>query len=283
MHLPMQEMNPRLLRSCYFDGYECMHTMQLKPRMCYDYEFEYYLKSEGGVMVNDSFLSFTAEDVNFKKPGQTICGIAPYECYIFSFSMNGRYTVPEGYIFGTDQDMSPRYQNELLDSLSDKISLQEHPHIAAMFHQLYVTSQKKDMLSQFHVNRILYGILYELFSLVYPQQRAASSVNPRVIRAIDHIKIFFCDDLRVNDIIEKSGLSKAYFNKCFKEYSGMTPLAMIEALRMEKAQNLLCITNNTIANISTLCGYYDHVYFTYLFKKATGLTPSAYRKFHSYQ
>ena len=283
MIIPIQNINPKLLRACYFDGYERFETIKMEPRVCYDYEFEYYLKSDGGVIIDDKYIQFAAKDLNVKKPGQKICGVAPYECYIFSISLDGKHDVPSDYIFGWPHLASPLYENELLDKLGNKISLQEHPHISSLFHELYITSQKNDPLSAFNVNRLLFDILYWLFKLEFPDGMANQSVNPRVIRAINHIKIFYSDNISVTDIIEKSGLSKAYFNKCFKMYTGATPMALITDLRINKAKNLLCMTNRPISAVSSMCGYFDHIYFAYQFKKSTGLTPSAYRKLNSYQ
>lgn len=278
MELPTQLINPRLLRSCHFDG---MEELDMIPRTIYDYEFEYFVRSFGGIVVNDKYVPYSAGDVSIKKPGQVIRGIAPYECYIFSFRLDGVYEKKEGYIFGWPETASPRYRNKLLDSLGDRIGLQDFPYIRALFSEMYIASQLSDELNLFRVNSILYSILYELFRLSVPAGESKQSVNPNVIRAINHIKVFYCDKINITELIEKSGLSKAYFNKCFKEYSGTTPLSMILSLRMQKAQNLLCMSNSTISEISDLCGFYDQVYFTYLFKKKTGVPPSVYRRLHS--
>ena len=280
MRLATQQINPRLLRTSHFDGYEVVNTLKLLPRVCYDYEFEYYIRSDGGDMINGTFIPFKGGDVNIRKPGQEICGVAPYDCYIFCFSLNGTYQVPDGYIFGFPQTASPRYDNPLL-SLPDKVSLQNHPHICTLFQELFLTSQNHDELSQFKANTLLYTILFELFQLTYTETGKYQSVNPKIIRAIESIKASFCDNINIMDIIRSTGLSKAYFNKCFKEYTSFTPSALILSLRMDKAKTLLCITNSPIAEVSLLCGYSDHVYFTYLFKKMTSVTPTQYRKLHN--
>jgi len=279
MELLTQDINPRLLRSCYFDG---MEELEMIPRTIYDYEFEYFIRSGGGIVVNNEYLPYAAGDVSVKKPGQVIRGIAPYECYIFSFRLDGVINKREGYIFGWQETASPHYRNKLLDSLNDRISLYDYPHIRALFNELYIVSQKHNELDQFQVNSILYSILYELFRLSVPVSERKHPVNPSVIRAIDHIKIFYCEKIDIGELIEKSKLSKAYFNKCFKENTGTTPRSMINNLRIQKAQNLLLISNNTIAEISELCGFYDQVYFTHLFHKRTGVSPSVYRKLRSY-
>ena len=283
MYLPVQELNPKVLRSSYFNGYEISKKqMKLIPRVCYDYELEFYLKSEGGVIVNNEYVPFHANELNIKKPGQAICGVVPYECYIFCVGLDGRYQVPPDYVFGGPNSASPLFENELLDRLGDKVGLQKYPFICSLFHLLYTTSRTDDASSVFYSNRILCDIFCELFKLSSPGVNENKSVNPRIIRAVDYIKQFFSEDLNMTDIIDKTNYSKAYFNKCFKEYTGTTPTKLINKLRIDKAKTLLCMTSYTITAISETCGFSDYTYFSSVFKKFTGFTPSCYRQRHSY-
>ena len=49
-------------------------------------------------------------------------------------------------------------------------------------------------------------------------------------------------------------------------------------LRIEKAQELLTVTDLQIQEIAALVGYSDGLYFSRIFKKATGMAPLIYRK-----
>ena len=279
MYIHVKEISPKLLKSDYFNGYELTkEPLKLAPRACCNYEFEFYIKSDGGVYVDGEYIQFAANDLSIRKPGQKICGVAPYECYNFSISLNGKYDMP----VDSPEQVSTYFENELINLLGNKASLQEHPHIRSMFHQLYNVSKKNDPLNVFNANRILMDILYELFKLATPEKELHNkTINPQITRAIDHIKSNITDEINIADLIIKSGLSKAYFNKCFKSYTGTTPSKFITALRMDKAKLLLCSTNHSIAEVASMCGYYDHTYFAYLFKNSTGFSPSVYRKNYS--
>ena len=279
MYLHIKDINPKILKTGYFNGYELSkEPLRLIPRVCYDYEFEFYLRCDGGNYIDDVFVPFTTNELNIKKPGQRICGVSPYECYIFCFSLDGKHQVPADYNFGSPEQASPLYKNEFLDKLQNKVGLQEHLHICTLFHQLYCESRKIDPLSLFNTNRILYTVIYELFKLVSPDSDKLKIAHPKIIRAIDQIKANLTDDIKVADLIEKSGLSKAYFNKCFKEYTETTPSKFITTLRMDKAKLLLCVSDHPVADIAANCGYYDQTYFAYLFKNETGFSPSVFRK-----
>ncbi len=58
----------------------------------------------------------------------------------------------------------------------------------------------------------------------------------------------------------------------------MTPMQYIISVRMTHAQQLLSTTDYTITEISAVVGYDNPLYFSRLFKKQIGLSPTDYRK-----
>lgn len=73
------------------------------------------------------------------------------------------------------------------------------------------------------------------------------------------------------------GYSK--FRKVFKEYTGFSPLQYIQEVRISIAKELLTNTSKSIKEISFELGYENKDYFFTVFKKVSGLTPVAYRKY----
>lgn len=73
-------------------------------------------------------------------------------------------------------------------------------------------------------------------------------------------------------------LSKYRFIHSFKEYSGISPINYIIKIRIEKAKELLLSSSLNISEISSLVGYENSMYFSRLFKKNNGMSPTEYRK-----
>lgn len=74
-----------------------------------------------------------------------------------------------------------------------------------------------------------------------------------------------------------------YLRKLFKKETGMSPLEYMTSLRMKSAERLLTTiwTNGyTIAEIAQMCGFEDALYFSRVFKKYYGCSPSKYTKKH---
>lgn len=73
-------------------------------------------------------------------------------------------------------------------------------------------------------------------------------------------------------------LNKDYLNRLFKKATGHTIMHYIQLCRIEKAKQLLCSENS--ANITSICmqiGFNSPAYFTKVFKRQTGFSPSEYR------
>ena len=73
-------------------------------------------------------------------------------------------------------------------------------------------------------------------------------------------------------------MSDTYFRRLFVTRFGQTPLRYINAMRFERARELLCSEYYTVEEIAELCGFNNVNYFSLFIKKETGLPPTTYRK-----
>lgn len=85
-------------------------------------------------------------------------------------------------------------------------------------------------------------------------------------------------ELRIADIAKATKMSQRSLNRVVREASGMTPVQLVRALRIEKAKVLLSGTSKTIAEIAYETGFTEPSYFTKVFKKTQGTSPTAWRK-----
>ncbi len=85
-------------------------------------------------------------------------------------------------------------------------------------------------------------------------------------------------NLMLQDVAGEVGMSQSHFSTVFAQETGITFTQYLTALRIGKAKELLSATRMRSSEIAFAVGYNDAHYFSYLFKKQTGVTPSEYRK-----
>ena len=86
--------------------------------------------------------------------------------------------------------------------------------------------------------------------------------------------------LMLRDVADAVGMSESRFSTVFAQESGKTFTEYLTGLRLGRAMELLRETDSRQAQIAQDVGYNDSHYFSYLFKKNTGLTPGEYRAQH---
>ena len=108
----------------------------------------------------------------------------------------------------------------------------------------------------------------------------AESVKP-IRQARKYMEEHYSEKIVLEDLAEIVGLNPVYFSVLFKKETGINVSAYLLNVRMEKAKELLCNTNETIAAIGDRVGYKDSRYFSQTFTKQVGVKPVLYRKLHS--
>lgn len=84
--------------------------------------------------------------------------------------------------------------------------------------------------------------------------------------------------ITVEQLAKRTSLSPFYFTRLFKKETGFTPHEYIVRVRLDRARFLLKTTSSTVKEIAFRCGFNSECSFCVAFKKATALTPTAYRR-----
>lgn len=92
------------------------------------------------------------------------------------------------------------------------------------------------------------------------------------------IKQRFTENITSETLMEKFNCSRSYLSHAFNQKMKMSLREYINSLRIESAKVLLGDTNLGISEIALSVGFSETAYFTEIFKKHEGVSPSAYRK-----
>lgn len=85
-------------------------------------------------------------------------------------------------------------------------------------------------------------------------------------------------DMKIDDIAMAMGMSRSVLYGKIKNAVGMTPVDFVRHIRIMRATELLCQTDDTLSSIAYSVGFSDPKYFSKVFKKEMGIIPSEYRE-----
>lgn len=91
------------------------------------------------------------------------------------------------------------------------------------------------------------------------------------------IRSHYTQDVTLEEAAESMGMSPFYFSRQVKSATGKTFLEFFTLYRIEMAKKCLLSTEMPVSEVGRSVGYGDSNYFTKVFKRAVGCTPSVYR------
>lgn len=113
------------------------------------------------------------------------------------------------------------------------------------------------------------------------ESRAAGNYSKHIQEAIRYIHDHYQNDLSLNEIGDKIGITPSYLSRLFKEEIGMSFVEYLNDFRVQIAKKYIINGESTIKNLYKKVGFNSYNYFFKVFKELTGYTPLDYAKHHS--
>lgn len=137
--------------------------------------------------------------------------------------------------------------------------------------------------SQFYLVACAYLFFDAFLGSARPHRSGASSRlhSFYVDNALAYIEQNYQGDITVEDIARNAGLNRSYFGKVFRDAMGVSPQQFLIGFRIEKACELLKLSNLSVGEVGRAVGYPNQLHFSRAFKNARGLSPRAWRQQHA--
>lgn len=120
--------------------------------------------------------------------------------------------------------------------------------------------------------------LFQLLPQFLAYEGAAAEYKQEVRQALLYIHAHYTEKFTLCDVSQAVSLDKSYLCRLFKKETGTSIFQFINQLRLEKAAGLIASSQMNINEIALAVGVPDALYFTRMFKKHFGVSPSEYRK-----
>ena len=124
----------------------------------------------------------------------------------------------------------------------------------------------------------LVGMLERIMDAIKVEQHLPAHVL--VSSALQYMQEHLQEDLSRDEVARVACLSPSHFSRMVKQTFGHSFTDLLAKLRIDRSREMLVLTEKSLIDISLDCGFSDQSYFTKVFQKFTGRTPSEYRRLH---
>lgn len=245
---------PDILTVSVFDSRRHLSALcATPPRTVKKYELEYYFEDGGTSVLNGIEYKIKKGYILFAKPGDIRYSHLPFTCRFIHFTLSDECLISEF------EKIEPFFY-----ALNDKniedtfISISRHLYSANEFDNISACAE----------------LLLFLRSLIPDRAHCATST----LQAKTFIKNNYHNNISTKSVADACFTSESYLYKLFKKEFNITPGEYITNYRISVARDLLAGTDLSLTDISSRCGFNSQSYFSYCFKKHTGLSPKDFRR-----
>ena len=219
-------------------------------------------------------IHYTVNDETHIAPRGSFLFYHPYMPHLYTYYLNESADIFWLHFTGAEAE------NKLRNfKLFDKMCY--HAEFDKKYEQIYDNIISELSLKSLHFSEVCTNLLDELLCLI---SRNIDEAQPLFSDTIEEIKgiihLFnneFSRQFNINDLAVQHNLSVSWLTRLFKKQFNMSPQRYLTQVRMEKAKVMLHSTNS-ISDIALAVGYNDPLYFSRVFHKTMGISPSEYRK-----
>jgi len=157
-------------------------------------------------------------------------------------------------------------------------------YVMEILNKLYAINQERKLGWRERIRGIILDLIgfttelhYEKINVLVHSHDHSPSITESFKRVIQYIDRNIQSDLTLESVAHATFLSASYISQLLKQKTGLAFVGWLTMKRMEKAQELLLMTDNRISQIAKEVGFLDEGYFTRRFRQKFNISPTEYR------
>lgn len=155
------------------------------------------------------------------------------------------------------------------------IAVGANPRLVDMAQQLIISESTPGSMAVLRSKSLFHNIMEEI--ILSGKRQYRDNNGEMIEEIITHIHENYSQQLSVAHLAKQYGLSSKRFGELFQMHIGITPIRYLTELRIKRAKELLRTCDCSVKQVAEYVGYSDNLYFSKVFKKQTGFSPSEFR------
>jgi len=145
-----------------------------------------------------------------------------------------------------------------------------------LFHQTYQTYITRGIAFRIRIKSMIGNIISSLISDA-AMTLQSSATRAKILTVVEFINRNYQKDLSLEQLCARANYSAPHLRNLFYEEFSISPMIFLQNVRIEKAKELLVVSNLPICVIAEKTGFKNATYFCRMFRKKTGVSPITYR------
>ncbi|MCP3775729.1 AraC family transcriptional regulator [Paenibacillus sp. MZ04-78.2] len=197
----------------------------------------------------------------------------PLEYYFLRFHYTEVYEEKEQWI--------SRSAAEAWFPLEGMYTVTNTPQLIYLMEQLHMLWKRRGHMTAMRRKIVLQEFFLTLVA-DFRAQKIAGDTTAAIELTQDYMVGHYREPLTLEGLAQMAGLSVSHYSRLFKKYIGYSPIDYLTHLRVDRAKELLVLSDYRLKSIAGSVGYTDEFYFSRIFKKVTGFSPREYAKKHRF-
>ena len=192
------------------------------------------------------------------------------------------------YLIKISDKLAERFQREISTNIWNSVfeqkllsfSEEDRLHIERIMQDMHSVYEKTESYSEVILTGLLYHLVVFLHNNTMEKNRQffKEELSTEILDAMFYMEQHYAEDLRLPLVATKTGFSEGYFSRLFSSQTGLSFTDYLINIRILRAKELLLQTNKSISEIAIETGFSGGDYFSSVFSRKEGMTPSAFRK-----
>lgn len=227
--------------------------------------FLFVIRGEARMCVNGTVYELHPGSVFHAAPGMEleaqVIGKSEYEYYLLFYRFNNVDDVNSSHECDSHFKLEPGANPRVIELL-------------IMLHQNALTLGG---IRKLRVKEVFLSVMHQVLVGCRHRESGGFPSIWVIEEAIVYISGHYMNPLTLDGLAELHAMSSKRFSYFFHKYTGFRPIDYVINYRMERARELLKVGNFSIRDIAVSVGYDNPLYFSRVFKKKFGVSPSEYR------